>query len=132
MAANITRRSARVAERIKVELMEIIIRGGVRDPASAGVYVTDVTITPDLKRASVYVRLTEIEPSRERREAAVQALTRASGYLRKELAPRLKLKYLPELSFAWDDHVEKATRVEVLLMEISQEKRGENGPTGGK
>jgi ribosome-binding factor A len=121
MSANVSRRSARVAERIKAELMELLIRGVVRDPEAAGVYVSGVTIGGDLKNARVYIRLTEVDASPERREAAVRALSRASGYLRKEVAPRLKLKYVPELSFHWDEHVDQVSRVEALLMEISQE-----------
>lgn len=129
MPANVSRRSARVAERIKVELMELLIRGAVRDPESAGVYVSGVTIGGDLKHARVYIRLAEINPPPERCEAAVHALTRASGFLRKELAPRLMLKYVPELTFLWDEHLDQVSRVEALLMEISSQGQGDKGPT---
>jgi ribosome-binding factor A len=132
MTANATRRSARVAERIKAELMELFVRGAVRDPASQGIYVSGVIIGGDLRHARVFVRIAEVDASAQRCEAAVQALTRASGYLRKELAPRLKLKYVPELTFAWDDHFDQVSRVEALLLEISHEGQGDKKPAGEK
>ena len=36
------RRAERVAERIKVELLELLLRGIVRDPSAADACVTDV------------------------------------------------------------------------------------------
>ena len=121
MPTNASRRSARVAERVRAELMELLIRGAVRDPGASGVWVSGVTISNDLKHARVFIRLTEVDAGQPAREAAVKALTRACGYLRKELAPRLRLKYMPELSFFWDEHVDRASRVEELLIEIGRE-----------
>ena len=121
MIGNTTRRSARVAERVKAELMDFLIRGAVRDPGASGVWVSGVTVSADLKHARIFIRLTEVDAAQPARDAALKALTRASGYLRKELAPRLKLKYMPELSFYWDDHVDQASRVEELLLEIGRE-----------
>lgn len=72
----------------------------------------------------MYIRLTSADADEPARNSAVKALTRASGYLRRELAPRLKLRYLPELSFFWDEDVERAMRIEELLVEISREVKG--------
>lgn len=115
------KRSDRVGERIRAELMEMITRGAFRDPGLASCYVTEVKMTEDLRHARVYVRSLLTEVSAADRERAIAGLGRAAGYIRRELAPRLKLKYHPELKFFWDDNVDRARRVEELLHEIEKE-----------
>src|SRR5688500_11411595 len=115
------KRSERVGERIRAELMEMISRGAFRDPGLASCYVTEVKLTDDLRHARVYVRSLLTEVSAADRERAIAGLGRAAGYIRRELAPRLKLKYHPELKFFWDDNVDRARRVEELLHEIEKE-----------
>ena len=122
-----TKRPARVAERVKQELMRMLVRGAVRDPDASGVFVSEVLITADLKLARVYIRLTEPDASDGRKRAAVRAMKRASGYLRRQIAPGLDLKHLPELSFFWDEHFERAARVEELLAEIGREREDQHG-----
>lgn len=115
------KRSDRVGERIRAELMEMISRGAFRDPGLASCYVTEVKMTDDLRHARVYVRSLLTEVSAADRERVIAGLGRAAAYIRRELAPRLKLKYHPELKFFWDDNVDKARRVEELLHEIEKE-----------
>jgi ribosome-binding factor A len=116
------KRSDRVGERIRAELMEMITRGAFRDPGLSSCYVTEVKLTEDLRHCRVYVRsLLTTEVSAADRERVIAGLGRAAGYIRRELAPRLKLKYHPELKFFWDDNVDRARRVEELLHEIEKE-----------
>jgi ribosome-binding factor A len=123
-------RPARVAERIREVLMELLLAGQVKDPAVSGAVVHDVRVTNDLRHARVYVRLGEIEVDERRRERLVRGLTRASGFLRREVGSRLRIRHSPELAFFWDDTTERATRVETLLDEIrAEEGFGEPGPT---
>ena len=121
MSLGATIRSTRVAERVRTELMDLLLRGSVRDPRTEGVFVSDVTMSIDLRYARIYVRLTRGEVGEEERLSTIRALTRASGYLRRELAPRLKLRYMPELKFVWDDQVDHAARIDLLLDEIRRE-----------
>ncbi len=115
------KRSDRVGERIRAELMEMITRGAFRDPGLSSCYVTEVKMTEDPRHARVYVRSLLTEVSAADREKTTAGLGRAAGYIRRELAPRLKLKYHPELKFFWDDNVDRARRVEELLHEIEKE-----------
>jgi ribosome-binding factor A len=119
------RRAERVAERIKAELMDLLVRGVVRDPSAADCYVTAVRMTDDLRNARVFVRMLRTDVSEEARKQAIDALTRATGFLRRELAPRLPLKHQPDLRFVWDEAAEKAARIEELLAE-EQRRRGED------
>lgn len=120
MAQKGFRRADRVAERIRGELMELLLRGSVRDPAAKDVVVSAVWMTDDLSIARVYVRVLE-EIGSDRQDAVVDALGRASGYLRREIGQRLQLRHVPSLEFYWDDVVDSALRIESILEELREE-----------
>ncbi len=125
MAERHHKRADRVAERIRAELMAVILRGGVRDPAVSDVYVTEVVLTDDLRNARVYFRLTRPEVDDKQRDAALRGLSRAGGHLRRELGPKLQLRYMPELQFFWAQGPDRAARVEAVLAELERERAGE-------
>jgi ribosome-binding factor A len=123
------KRSDRVAERMRAELMDLILRGGVRDPAVSDVYVTEVVVTDDLRHARVYFRLTRPEVDAKQRDAALRGLTRAGGHVRRALGPKLHLKYMPDLQFFWAEGQDRAARVDAVLAELELERR--RGRDGG-
>jgi ribosome-binding factor A len=100
--------------------MELILRGGVRDPAAKDVVISAVRMTDDLSIARVYVRVLE-EIDSDGQEAVVQALDRASGFLRREIGQRLQLRHVPKLEFYWDEVVDSALRIESILEEIRED-----------
>jgi ribosome-binding factor A len=100
--------------------MELLLRGSVRDPAAKDVVVSAVRMTDDLSIARVYVRVLE-EIGSDRQDAVVDALGRASGFLRREIGQRLQLRHVPLLEFYWDDVVDSALRIESILEEIREE-----------
>lgn len=120
-AATPGRRAERVGERIKTELMALLLRGAVRDPGAADVFVTDVVMSDDLSHARVYVRVLREDVGEAEQRRVLAALTRAAGYLRRELASRVEIKHQPDLRFYWDDGVDRAVRIERLLAEIAGE-----------
>lgn len=120
MAQKGFRRADRVAERIRSELMDLLLRGSVRDPAAKDVVVSAVRVTDDLSIARVYVRVLE-EIGSDRQDDVVDALGRATGFLRRELGHRLQLRHVPSLEFYWDDVVDSALRIESILDEIREE-----------
>ena len=120
MAQKGFRRADRVSERIRSELMELMIRGGVRDPAARDVVVSAVRMPDDLSIARVYVRVLE-EIDSDRQEAVVDALRRASGFLRREIGQHLQLRHVPKLEFYWDEVVDSGLRIESILEEIREE-----------
>lgn len=116
------KRTDRVAEQVRAELMELLLRGEVRDPRATGVHVAGVVMTPDLRQAKVHIRLTQdASPSAEHKRDVVQALQHASGHLRRLLGPRLNLRYLPDLRFYWDEGGDHSVRLHALLAEIEGE-----------
>ena len=132
MAESHGTRPARVAERIREVLMELLLAGQVKDPAVSGTIVHAVRVTNDLRQARIYVRLGEVGVDERRRARLLRGLTRASGFLRREVGSRLGVRHSPELTFFWDETTDRATRLETLLDEIraddaqASEERAEN------
>ncbi|MGB5811040.1 MAG: 30S ribosome-binding factor RbfA [Polyangiales bacterium] len=114
------RRADRVAERIRSELMGLLLRGAVRDPAATDVVVSAVRMTDDLSIARIYVRVLQ-EANADQREEVVEALRRASGFLRREIGQTLQLRHVPSLEFFWDDVVDSALRIESILEELRED-----------
>ena len=84
----------------------------LKDPRVGFVTVTDVKTSPDLRHARVYV---SVLGTPEERDASLEGLRSAHGYLQRRVASELHLKNTPELQFIFDDTAEKAFRLEALL-----------------
>lgn len=126
MAREEVKRSVRVGERIRAELMEMLLRGEVHDPGVEGVLVSGVRVSDDLGHARVYLRRLEAATSAEQ-ERTVAAMARAGGFLRRELAKRLSLRTVPALRFYWDDSVDHGVRMEEVLDELRRERDSREG-----
>lgn len=110
-----TRRTERTNELIKREISKLLERE-VNDPRLSGlISVTEVSISVDLKHAKVFVSvLTE-----DNKKEVLEGFNTASGFLRRELASHLKMRYTPQLSFHYDDSIERGTRLLKLIEGIS-------------
>lgn len=114
------KRSDRVADLIKAELSDILLKE-VRDPRIGAVTITGVELTPDLRWAKIFfVRMGEDTSSRELQEA----LEKASGFIKRELGKRLQLRYIPSLTFVYDRSFEYGDKIERLLSQVKQEENG--------
>jgi ribosome-binding factor A len=115
----VAHRIERVNSLIRQEISELLQRQ-VKDPRLGNfIAVTEVVTTPDLKSAKVFV--SRIGNEEEKREV-LSALTSASGFFRRELARRLKLRYTPELNFQWDDSIERGDHLLQLIDKVASEK----------
>lgn len=101
----------RVDEAIR-EVLAGAIAKLVKDPRVGFVTVTDVTTSPDLRHASVFVSVLG-DPAE--REACLEGLTSAHGVLQGAVARELRLKRTPALRFALDETAERAARLEALI-----------------
>jgi len=106
-------RPLRVGEELRHALAHIFEQGRLHDPALAGLAltVTEVRVSPDLKNATAYVMPLAGAHAGE----ALEALKRASGFLRRELAQAVKLRIVPTIGFALDTSFEHASRIDALL-----------------
>jgi ribosome-binding factor A len=120
------RRVQRLNQLLREELATLL-RTESKDPRVRTVTITGVETTSDLAHAEVFVRTLGGErPVAE----AIEGLESAEGFLRRELGRRLRLRRIPELSFAADTTLEHATRIESLLDEALGEDRNA-GDDGG-
>ncbi|MFW6077836.1 MAG: 30S ribosome-binding factor RbfA, partial [Hyphomicrobiales bacterium] len=108
-----SQRQLRVGELIRHELAEVFTRGDIFDPVieSAGVTVTEVEMSPDLRMATAYVR----PFSGEARETLVAALEKHRKYIRGRVTPRLGLKFAPDVRFRLDTAADYAEHIDRLL-----------------
>ena len=111
-------RPERVADQLRQELAELIARQ-VHDPGIGFVTITQVKVTPDLQQARVYY--TTIGDDKVRRETK-RALERATPFLRRQLGRRLRLRHVPELSFFYDESIERQDRIERIILDIQAER----------
>jgi ribosome-binding factor A len=104
-------RPRRVAEQLQRELAELISHE-VKDPRIGMVTLTGVDITPDYAHAKVYFTLLG---GAEQVEVATAGLQRAAGFLRSQVAHRMKLRITPQLHFVHDTSVENGAHLSQLI-----------------
>lgn len=97
----------RMGGRIR-DILSVLLMREVSDPRLEGVTVTSVKLDPELMFATVMVNALGDEG---RRDEIMAALKRAKGFLRREVAARVRLRNAPELLFRWDEGLERAERV---------------------
>jgi ribosome-binding factor A len=103
-------RSQRMAEQIRRELAELV-RDEIKDPRVNWVSFTEVTVSKDLSNAVIYFSVM----NEEDREPTIDALNSATGFLRHQLAHRIRSRIVPNLKFKYDDSIEKGTSMEALI-----------------
>ena len=106
-------RSRRIADQVQRELADIV-RLELKDPRVGMITITDVEVTPDYEHAKVFLTLLG---DAARAEEATRGLKRASGFLRTQLAHRLKLRTVPQLQFVYDSSVERGINLSRLIDE---------------
>jgi ribosome-binding factor A len=115
-----SRRIDRIEEQLRIELSEIIERE-IQDPRIGLTTVTAVKVSPDLRHARVSVT---VLGDAAQRKKALEGLRSATSFVRRSLSKRLQhMRRIPELSFDYDESVEKGIRIEELLDRIKHEEK---------
>ena len=110
-------RIERVNNLIRQEICELLQRQ-VKDPRLGNfVTITEVSTSADLRHARIFVSC--IGNEAEKKEI-LSILAGASGFFRKELAKRIRLRCIPELSFRWDDSIERGAHLQKLIDEVTR------------
>lgn len=108
-------RIERVNTLIRREISELV-QHQIRDPRlTEFVAITDVVTSPDLKYAKVYV--SSIGGKQDEAQV-LKVLNNAGGFLRTELARKVRLRQIPELTFLWDNSIEHGDRILRLIDEV--------------
>ena len=113
-------RIERVNQLIRQEISDLL-RREVKDPRlSQFIAVTEVATSPDLRNAKVYISFISDE---QQKQDALDALAGASNFFRKEMARTLRLRRIPELSFHWDNSIERGVHIMNLIDDVNSSDR---------
>jgi ribosome-binding factor A len=107
----------RVNNLIQRKLTELLLRES-KDPRLAEITITDVSVNRDTSRAEVYYSLIGDEEDIKEAQAALEG---ASGWIRHELAPVLRLRNVPEFVFEYDPSLAHGAKIEALLAELHED-----------
>jgi len=117
-----TQRTERVAGEVREILGEIIVRQEIKDPRVRGAGIitfTYVRISGDLRQAKAFFTVHGMDD--ESLERVRQGLTSASGFMRRRIGDKLRLKSTPSLEFEVDRVFEQEARIDALLREVSED-----------
>ncbi|MBU4149275.1 MAG: 30S ribosome-binding factor RbfA [Candidatus Omnitrophica bacterium] len=111
-------RSDRVQVQMKKEISRIL-QEDLKDPRIGFVTITRIDLTGDLRHAKIYFSILGDEASQKASEEGIKS---AVGFIRKLIGERLKLKYVPELSFMLDRSLEYSIGLEKTFERIRNER----------
>jgi len=103
-------RPQRLGDLIQREVSELI-RLELRDPRVGMITITSVDVSPDMSHARLFFTLLE----KDKLADTLHGLKRSAGFLRSQLARRLKMYTTPELRFEYDESVERGDRLSRLI-----------------
>ena len=104
-------RNDRVGGLIQQVLAELL-RKNISDPRLADATITTVKVSRDLRIAKIYFATTG---GQGKSKDALDAFTKAKGFVKRELSQQLALRYMPELKFFYDDSIDHGARIEELI-----------------
>lgn len=114
-----SQRLTRINEEMRREISEIV-RAEIKDPSIDGVMISVVAVetTNDLKTAKVYISVLQ----ENKKQVALEALTKAQGFIRREIARRINLRNTPELLFRLDESIEKGMQMSKMISDVMKNK----------
>ena len=105
-------RSLRIAQQIQRELADLL-RFELKDPRVDKITITAVEVATNCAHAKVY--FTKSKDSGSSPETIIEGLQKAKGFLRSQLAKRIKIRVIPELHFAYDSSIEHGANLSQLI-----------------
>ena len=111
-------RPERVQEALRQEVSRII-HNEIKDPRLGFITVTNVELTKDLRYAKVHFSVLE----NDKKMLTLKGLNSAKGFIKCLIGERLKLRFMPEISFRLDESVEKTQHIYDILRKIEEEKK---------
>jgi len=108
-------RIERLSVLIKEVVSEVIFK--MKDLRVKFVTVTDVTMSKDMRYAKIFISIL----GDEEEKTTFLAIKNATGFIRTELAHRLEIRRIPEISFELDDSIERGVRLANYIEKIVNE-----------
>ena len=107
------------AERVSGLIQEVLsdlLKKRIHDPRLQMATITKVKMSADLKLARIYFT---IYGDRKKSEDAANGFDSARGFIKRNLARRLGLRYMPELKFFYDESFDYGLHIDQLLKKIT-------------
>jgi ribosome-binding factor A len=104
-------RADRISGKIQYAITELLSKK-MQDPRIEMATVSHVKLTPDLRVAHVYFA---VFGDQKRIDDALKGFKKSRGFIKKSIAPKLGLKYMPDLIFVHDDSFDKAAKMDDLI-----------------
>jgi ribosome-binding factor A len=122
-----SRRVLKAAEAIR-EVVSTAILADLRDPRIAGVTVTYVEVSPDMRQATVHVSVMGDEAQQR---LCLHGLRSSAGFLQSKISDRIDTRYTPRIRFELDEGVKKSLAISQLLQELLPSPRDSTPSTDG-
>ena len=112
-AALPSQRQYKVGELLRKTLVDVLEREEIRDPDLKGISITisEVSVSPDLKAATVYV----MPLGGKQQDSVLLGLKRAAPFLRSKMAKRVELRVVPKLDFKIDNAFDTSNNLNKVL-----------------
>ncbi|MCD6585264.1 MAG: 30S ribosome-binding factor RbfA [Desulfobacteraceae bacterium] len=107
------------------EALSRLLQKSISDPRLEAVSITGIKISPDLKLAKVYFVISDHISTKEE---AFDGFKKAKGFIKYSLAQKLKLRYMPDLQFYYDDSIDYGFHMNSVLKKIDNEYSKNNQP----
>jgi len=103
-------RPQKLGDLIQRELSDLLARE-IRDPRVGMITITSVDVSPDLSHAKIFFTMLD----KTKLPDTLTGLGRSAGFLRSQLARRIKIYTTPELRFLYDESVERGDHLSRLI-----------------
>ena len=100
------------------EALSLLLQKSINDPRLESVSITGIKMSPDLKLAKIYFVISDHAANKE---DAFAGFKKAKGFIKYTLARKLKLRYMPELQFYYDDSIDYGFHMDSVLKQIENE-----------
>ncbi len=109
-------RADRISGMIQVAITELL-RKKMQNPKVEMATITGVKLTADLMIADVYIT---VFGGKKKIADAMEGFKESKGFIKKSIAPKLGLRFMPELRFFYDDSFDKAAKMDALIKAASE------------
>ena len=100
------------------EVLSNLLKKDIHDPRLKMATITNVKMSRDLKLARIYF---SIHGGSAKVEAAAKGFESARGFIKRSLARKLSLRYMPDLTFFYDESFDYGSQIEELLKRVMTE-----------
>jgi ribosome-binding factor A len=119
-------RIGKINEEIRVQI-SMIVQKDLHDPRVGFITITRVDTSPDLRSASIYfTAMHDKNPA----DYTLKALKASRGFIRSQLAKRIRIKFIPQITFVWDVSEIETNRIDEIIDMLYKEKEISDGPDG--